>query len=102
MVARVTRFRIRAGKVEEFEATIEHLMASLDEAAGFRVFLLLRGDDPGGRDATSISVWDCAENMSSSENTAIYYENLKVLMGCCESFSPMHQHEVLKSKFAYL
>jgi heme-degrading monooxygenase HmoA len=99
MVARVTRYRIRAGKVEEFVATIDSLMASLDTLAGFRVFLLLRGEDPRVRDATAISVWDSAENMKSSENNALYYGAIQTLMACCESFSPMHEHEVLKSKF---
>jgi heme-degrading monooxygenase HmoA len=100
MIARVTRFRIRLGKVEEFATTAESLMAAMDKLAGFRVLLLLRGEDPGGRDATSISVWDSAEDLKNSENDAFYYDALVRAMSCCESFSPMHQHEVLKSKFA--
>jgi len=100
MIARVTRFRIRPGKVEEFAATAETLMAAMGKLDGFRVFLLLRGENPGGRDATAISVWDSIEQMKSSENDTFYYGVLKSLMGCCESFSPMHVHEVLKCKFA--
>ena len=100
MIARVTRFRIRLGKVEEFASTAESLMTAMDKLAGFRVLLLLRGEDPGGRDATSISVWDSAEDLKNSENDAFYYDALVRVMSCCESFSPMHQHEVLKSKFA--
>jgi heme-degrading monooxygenase HmoA len=100
MIARVTRFRIRLGKVEEFAAMAESLIATMDKLAGFRVLLLLRGEDPTGRDATSISVWDSVEDLKSSENDAFYYEALARVMNCCESFSPMHQHEVLSSKFA--
>ncbi len=100
MIARVTRFRIRLGKVEEFAAMAESLMVAMDKLAGFRVLLLLRGEDPSGRDATSISVWDSAEDLNNSENDTFYYDALVRVMGCCESFSPMHQHEVLKSKFA--
>lgn len=100
MIARITRFRIRPGKLEEFAATAESLMATMDDLAGFRVLLILRGEDPGGRDAISISVWDSVEHLKSSENDKFYYGVLKRLMGCCESFSPMHEHEVLKSKFA--
>jgi len=33
-------------------------------------------------------------------NDKLYYAGLTRLMGCCESFSPMHHHEVLKSIFA--
>ncbi len=100
MVARVTRYRIRPGKVEEFAATVESLTGALDKLDGFRVFLLLRGENPDGRDATALSVWDTVEQMKTSENDKFYYGVLKTLMGCCESFSPMHVHEVLKSKFA--
>jgi heme-degrading monooxygenase HmoA len=80
---------------------MESLMGALDKLAGFRLFLLLQGEDPRGRDVTAISVWDCAENMTSSENTAVYYETVKTVMACCESFSPMHEHEVLKTKLAH-
>jgi len=100
MVARVTRYRIRPGKVEEFISTAESLMGALDKLEGFRAFFLLRGENPDGRDATSVSMWDSVEHMKSSENDKFYYAVIKSLMGCCESFSPMHVHEVLKSKFA--
>jgi quinol monooxygenase YgiN len=100
MVARVTRYRIRPGKVEEFAATVESMMATLDRLAGFRVFVLLRGENPNGREATSISIWESAEDMTSSDNDKYYYRVLQTLMGCCESFSPKHRHEVMKIKFA--
>jgi len=99
MVARVTRYRIRPGRVEEFISTAESLMGMLDKLEGFRAFFLLRGENPDGRDATSVSMWDSVEHMKSSENDKFYYAVIKSLMGCCESFSPMHVHEVLKSKF---
>jgi len=101
MVARVTRYRIRPGKVEEFAATIESLMSALDRLEGFRLFLMVRGEDPSGRDATSISIWESTEQMKSNENSRLYYDVIKTVMGCCESFSPMHEHEVMKIKFAH-
>ena len=71
-------------------ATLESLMAALDTLYGFRVFILLSGEDPNGRGATSISVWQSAEHMTSSEQDNSYYGLLKSLLGCGESFSPMH------------
>ncbi|MGA2510022.1 MAG: antibiotic biosynthesis monooxygenase [Candidatus Acidiferrales bacterium] len=100
MIARVTHYRIRRGKVEEFTATVESLMAAMDKLAGFRVLLVLRGEDPAGRDAMAISVWDSAEDIKSSDNDTFYYDVMARLVGCCEGFSPMHQQEVLVSKFA--
>jgi len=99
MVARVTRYRIRPGKVKEFAATTESLTAHLDKLDGFRALIVLQGEDPEGREATAISVWDSAEQLKSSENDSFYYEAIKRLMGYCESFSPMHLHQVIHSKF---
>jgi heme-degrading monooxygenase HmoA len=99
MVARVTHYRIRPGKVEEFAATVKPLIAAMDKLSGFRVLLLLRGDDPEGRDAMAISVWDSAADLKNCDNDAFYYDVLARLLSCCESFSPMHQQEVLVSKF---
>jgi hypothetical protein len=36
MVARVTHYQIRAGKIEEFVATVESLTAAMDKLTGFR------------------------------------------------------------------
>lgn len=99
MVARVTRYRIRPGKIKEFAATTEALTAHLDQRDGFRALIILRGEDPEGQDATAISIWESAEKMKSTENDQHYYEAIKLLMGYCESFSPMHVHEVIHSKF---
>ena len=75
-------------------------MSSLDKLDGFRLALVLSGDDPSGRDVMGISVWDSDEHLKNAENTKFYYEALARLMSCCESFSPMHQHKVLNSKVA--
>lgn len=99
MVARVTHYRIRPGKVEEFAATVKPLITAMDTLAGFRVLLVLRGEDPDGRDATAISVWESAADLKNSDNDAFYYETLARLLRCCESFSPMRHQEVLVSKF---
>jgi heme-degrading monooxygenase HmoA len=46
MVARVTHYQIRAGKIEDFVATVESLTAALDKLTGFRSLVVLRGEDP--------------------------------------------------------
>jgi heme-degrading monooxygenase HmoA len=86
----------------EFTATVEAVTAALDKLEGFRVLVILRGEEQSGRDATAISVWDSVDHMKSSESDKFYYEAIKRLTGYCESFSPMHLHEVLKIKFANL
>jgi heme-degrading monooxygenase HmoA len=100
MVARVTHYRIRAGKVEEFAATIHSLTSAMDKLTGFRVLIVLRDEDPESRDAMEISVWDSAADIRNSDNNRFYYSVIARVMGCCESSSPMHEQEVLVSKFA--
>ena len=100
MVARVTHYKIRAGKLEEFVATVESLTAAMDELAGFRSLVVLRGEDPASREAMAISVWDSEANMRDSDSNTHYYHAISKLIGCCESFSPMHVQEVLASRFA--
>jgi len=99
MVARVTHYRIRPGKVEEFAATVQSLIPAMDKLHGFRVLVMLRGSEPDSRDAMAISVWETAADLKNSDNDAFYYHVLAHLMGCCESFSPMQEQEVLVSKF---
>jgi heme-degrading monooxygenase HmoA len=101
MVARVTHYRIREGKMEEFAAAVKSLMPAMDKLHGFRVLLVLRGEDPTSREIMAVSVWDSAADMRNSDNNESYYHVLARLLSCCESLSPMwHEQEVLVSKFA--
>jgi heme-degrading monooxygenase HmoA len=100
MVARVTHYRIRPGKLEEFTATVQTLTAAMDKLKGFRVLLVLRGDESSGQEAMAMSIWDSVEDMKDSDSDSFYYHVVSKLIGCCESFSPMHEQEVMVSKFA--
>ena len=75
MVARVTHYRIREGKVDEFVATVQSLTAAMDKLKGFRVLLVLHGEDKSSREAMAISVWDSAEDLQDSDNNSFYYED---------------------------
>ena len=100
MVARVTHYRIRPGKLEEFTATVQSLTAEMDKLKGFRVLLVLRGDESSGQEAMAMSIWDSVEDMKDTDSDSFYYHVVSKLIGCCESFSPMHEQEVMVSKFA--
>jgi heme-degrading monooxygenase HmoA len=100
MVARVTHYRIRPGKLDEFTANVQSLTAAIDKLKGFRTLLVLRGDESSSQEAMAISIWESAEDMKDCDNDSFYYHVVSKLIGCCESFSPMHEQEVLVSKFA--
>ena len=101
MVARVTHYRIRPGKVEEFTSTVQSLISAMDNLPGFRVLIMLRGAEPESRDAMAISVWETPADLRNSDNNAFYFHVIARLLSYCESFSPMHEQEVLLSKFAH-
>ena len=100
MVARVTHYRVRPGKLDEFTATVQSLTGAMDKLKGFRVLLVLRGDEAASQEVTAISTWDSIEDMKDSDSDSFYYHVVSKLIGCCESFSPMHEQEVMVSKFA--
>ena len=100
MVARVTHYRVRPGKLDEFTATVQSLTSAMDKLKGFRVLLVLRGDEAASQEVTAISTWDSIEDMKDSDSDSFYYHVVSKLIGCCESFSPMHEQEVMVSKFA--
>jgi heme-degrading monooxygenase HmoA len=100
MVARVTHYRIRPGKIDEFTATVQSLTGAMDTLKGFRVLLVLRGDEAASQEVTAISTWDSIEDMKDSDSDSFYYHVVSKLIGCCESFSPMNEQEVMVSKFA--
>jgi len=100
MVARVTHYRVRPGKIDEFTATVQSLTGAMDKLKGFRVLLVLRGDEAASQEVTAISTWDSIEDMKDSDSDSFYYHVVSKLIGCCESFSPMHEQEVMVSKFA--
>jgi heme-degrading monooxygenase HmoA len=100
MVARVTRYLVRHGKVEEFISTVQSLSSALDGVKGFHFLIVLHAEDPESRELTTLSLWDSLEDIRNSDADARYYNAIKRLMGTCESFDPMHVREVLFAKFA--
>jgi heme-degrading monooxygenase HmoA len=100
MIARVTHYRIRPGKLTEFTSTVESLTSAMDKLKGFRVLLVLGGEEPSDQGVMAISIWDSVEAMKDTDSNSLYYRVVSRLIGCCESFSPMHEHEVLVSKFS--
>ena len=73
MVARVTHYRIRPGKIDEFTATVQSLTGAMDKLKGFRVLLVLRGDEAASQEVTAISTWDSIEDMKDSDSDSFYY-----------------------------
>lgn len=98
MHARVTQYHIRPGKMDEFTAGVDSMIPALHKLAGFRSLLILRGGEPNKPEATSISLWDTAEELRAGDNNIFYYQAISRLLACCDGFPAVREHEVLVSE----
>lgn len=99
MYARVWKFKILSGKVEEFAAAINSFLPTVRRQAGFRGVLALRGGPGEKLEVIAFSMWDSLEALRNSETHA-YQEALLRLLACCERHPSMREEEVLVSEFA--
>lgn len=102
MHARVTQFRIRPGKLEEFAAAVDSLVPLMHQQQGFKSLMVLRGDSaPGtGPEATVITTWDSLDSLRANEENLYFYRAMARVMAFSEGFPAIHEHEVLVSEFS--
>jgi quinol monooxygenase YgiN len=75
MEARVSRGRIRPGKMDEFLAmTRETVRLVYRKQKGFRGFLLLT--DKGQNGAVAVSLWKTAEDRAAHEGSELYQNRM--------------------------
>jgi heme-degrading monooxygenase HmoA len=99
MYARVWKFVILPGKVEEFAAAAKFAIPILRGQPGFRSFTVLRSG-PGERlEATVVSAWDTLVALRNSETSA-FQQALARALTVCEPRPFMREEEVLVSEFA--
>ena len=99
MYARVTKFRVQEGKVDEFQHTVQSMIPIAHKQKGFRGMLILRGSVEAPREGHVITLWDSLEDLRSSEKSLFFYDALARLMRCCEGFPVILEQEVLCSEF---
>ena len=100
MNARVSQYRIIPGKIEEFARAVDSVRPLIRKQEGFRALITLRTGDTAAPEAMIISVWDSLEELRASEKSMFLYQALSRLLGLCQGFPAIHEHEVLASEFA--
>ena len=95
MHARVTKFRILPGKLEEFAAAVESMIPLAHEQQGFRGLLVLRSDAGGKPETQVIGLWNSLEDLRHSERNVFYYQAISRLLSCSEGFPSIREQEVL-------
>jgi heme-degrading monooxygenase HmoA len=98
MYARVWKFGILPGKVEEFTVALNSMTPILRRQAGFRGLLVLRSGPGEKLEATAVSAWESLVALRNSENSA-FEQALARLLTLCEPHPSMREEEVLVSEF---
>jgi heme-degrading monooxygenase HmoA len=99
MYARVWKFVILPGKVEEFVAVSKSMIPTYRRQAGFRGLLVLRSGPEEKLEATVVSAWESLVALRDSENSA-FQQALAHILTLCERRPFMREEEVLVSEFA--
>jgi heme-degrading monooxygenase HmoA len=99
MYARVWKFVILPGKVEEFAAVVKAAIPILQRQPGFRGLLVLRSGPGEGLEATAVSVWASIDALRDSE-TAVFQQALIGSLSICEPHPSLREEEVVVSEFA--
>ena len=99
MHARVTRLRIRPGKLEEFVTAFDSIIPTIQKQAGFRALLVLR-NPTAAPEATVVSAWDSLEELRASEQNMFLFQALARILSYCEGFPVTEEHELLVGDFA--
>jgi len=98
MYARVWKFGILPGKVEEFAVVINSMIPTYRRQAGFRGLLVLRGGPGEKLEATAVSAWESLVALRNSENSA-FEQLLARILPLCEHHPSMREEEVMVSEF---
>lgn len=99
MYARVWRFSIRPGKLEEFSELVRTLVPEARKERGFRGFLVLRGHREEPPECTMIGLWQSRAHLRESDHGLFLPRALAHLITCCTGFPLIQEHQVLVDEF---
>lgn len=100
MHARVTQFRILPDKLEDFRSASNSILPVIRKQAGFRALVVLRTGEAAAPEAIVVSVWDSLDALRASEKNLFLYQAISRVLGYCEGFPLIKEHEVIVSEFA--
>ncbi|MBI3405886.1 MAG: antibiotic biosynthesis monooxygenase [Acidobacteria bacterium] len=99
MHARVTQYRLRPGKRDEFYKAIESMRPKMHQQEGFRGLIVLRNAEDSNEDETVISLWNTLDNLRATEKNMYLYQALARALTLCEGFPQIREQEVLITDF---
>jgi quinol monooxygenase YgiN len=104
MHARITQFKVRPGKLDEFADAVDSLVPMIRQQKGFRSFIVLRGAAlPGNVSETPaitvITTWDSLDSLRASEENLYFYRAMARVLTFSDGFPTIQEHEVLMNEY---
>lgn len=99
MYARVTQYRVKPGKQEEFIEALTGSVPLMHDQRGFVAVLVLRSPGNNSHDLRVMTVWDSEEELLASERNLYFYQAVSRALAFCEGFPTIREEEVVLSDF---
>jgi hypothetical protein len=99
MHARVWRFHIRPGKMQDFQIILSSVIDLAREQGGYRGGVALGSGKSEPLEVTLVALWDSLELMRASENNLFLTQAISRFLACCEGLPHITEQEVLASDF---
>jgi heme-degrading monooxygenase HmoA len=99
MYARVTQYRVKPGKREEFIAALSGSVPLMHDQHGFVALLVLQEPENKSPDLRVMTVWDSEEELLASERNLYFYQAVSRALAFSEGFPSIREEEVVLSDF---
>jgi len=100
MYARVWHINILPHRLEDFKEALLSFVPEAKNEEGFRGYLVLRTGKSGEKpEALLISLWSSQADLRRSDNNLFLTRAIAQVIGCCEGFPLIQEHEVLVKDF---
>ncbi|HXW17943.1 MAG TPA: antibiotic biosynthesis monooxygenase [Candidatus Acidoferrales bacterium] len=99
MHARVTRFQILHGKIDEFAKAAESLLPLMRQQKGFCGVFVLQTHEADPIEVQVLSFWKTLEDLNASEKNLYFYQALARVQAFAHGFPSIHVHHVLAGEF---
>jgi heme-degrading monooxygenase HmoA len=99
MYARVSQYRVKPGKYDEFVDALDTAIPLMREQKGFLALLVLRVEGSNPPDVRVMTIWDSQQALQQSENNISFYQAVSRALVLAEGFPIIREEEVVLSDF---
>jgi heme-degrading monooxygenase HmoA len=99
MYARVTQYRVKPGKSDDFVAALSASIPLMHDQRGFVALLVMRNPGINSPDLRVLTVWDSEEELLASERNLYFYQAVSRALEFSDGFPSIREEEIVLSDF---